>query len=118
MALSRLAAQFAAEINLQDWSDAPHRADKAGHRNEHDRPPAKRLSPEETDNIRKNVMWVTAQVLGYNDPNFDEYEYARACGVNTSTPSGRPNSGEIRYGLRIDGAGRYQRPGTYEVDKD
>jgi hypothetical protein len=118
MTLSRLAAQFAAEINQHDWSDAPYRADKAGHRNDHDRGSARQLLQTETDTVRMNVMWVTAQVLGYNDPNFDMYEYARACGVNTSTPSGRPNSGAIRYGLRIDGAGRYHRPGTYEVDKD
>jgi hypothetical protein len=118
MALSRLAAQFAAEINQHDWSDAPYRADKAGHRNDHDRQPAPQLTQSETGTIRMNVMWVTAQVLGYNDPNFDVYEYARACGVDTSTPSGRPNSGAIRYGLRIDGTGRFHRPGAYEPDEE
>jgi hypothetical protein len=31
MALSRLAEDFAAEIRNHDWSDAPWRADRAGH---------------------------------------------------------------------------------------
>lgn len=118
MALSRLAAQFAAEIKQHDWSDAPFRADRAGHRNDFDRSRSPQLPPVETDTIRMNVMWVTAQVLGYNDPNFDVYEYARACGVNTSTPSGHPNSGVIRFGLRIELDGRYHRPGSYAADEE
>lgn len=56
-------------------------------------------------------MWVTAQVLGYLDPNLDVYEFAEAAGVDTRTPSGHERSGHIRYGLRIVD-GRYCRPGT------
>ncbi|MEU8158143.1 hypothetical protein AB0B94_31195 [Micromonospora sp. NPDC048986] len=121
MALSRLAQQFADEIRNHDWSDAPYRADKAGHKREHDtsrgRHNVPQLAPEETDTIRLNVMWVTAQVLAYNDPNFDVYEFAEACGVDTTTPSGRPRSGHITAGLRgaaYPGSG-YARPGSDEA---
>lgn len=120
MPLSRLAREFAAEIRLQDWSDAPYRLDRAGHNREHDtnRLPDV-LTPEQTERIRTNVMWVTAQVLGYGDPNFHVYEFADACGVNTKTRRGEPDGG-IEYGLRREHqpGGRYQRPGTYEYDDD
>jgi hypothetical protein len=114
MALSRAAREFAAEINNHDWSDAPYRADRAGHRREDD--PNSHGTPQldrrQTDTLRMNVMWVTAQVLGHADPNFDPFEYAEACGVNTRTPSGRPRSGVITAGLRIDHeTGKYGRPG-------
>ncbi|MEU2147905.1 MULTISPECIES: hypothetical protein [Streptomyces] len=59
-----------------------------------------------------NVMWVTAQVLGYQDPNFDVYEFAAACGVETMTRSGRLNGG-IEAGVRLHD-GRYMRPGTWD----
>lgn len=115
MALSRQAREIAAEIRLQDWSDAPHRADRAGHRREHDTNRGDRvLSPLETDVLRMNVMWVTAQALGYADPNFDEYEFAQACGVNILTRSGR-RDGSISAGLRKTD-GRFHHPGTYEPD--
>lgn len=61
-------------------------------------------------------MWVVAQVLGHRDPNFDEYEFAEACGVDTRTRSGRPRSGHIAYGLRRDAGGCYDRPGTWGAD--
>lgn len=115
MALSRQAREFAAEIRLQDWSDAPFRADRAGHNREYDTNRVQQvLTPQETDIVRMNVMWVVAQVLGYTDPNFDEYEFADACGVNIYTSSGRKNGG-IAAGLRRT-EGRYHRPGTYEPD--
>jgi hypothetical protein len=61
-----------------------------------------------------NVMWVAAQVLGHRDPNFDEYEFAEACGVDTRTASGR-KSGTIRAGLRIHhDTGRFYRPGSLD----
>lgn len=111
MALSRLASDFAAEINYHDWSDAPFRMDRAGHRRELDgytsTPP---LSDQQTESVRTNVMWVVAQVLGHYDPNLDPYEFAQACGVNTHTPSGRPRSGHITAGLRHDLAGRLAGP--------
>lgn len=115
MALSRQAQQFADEIRNHDWSDAPFRADRAGHQREHDtnRGPTQ-LSAAETDNIRMNVMWVTAQVLAYNDPNFDVYEFAEACGVKTTTPPGRRDGG-ILAGLR-QRDGRYARPGTWDFE--
>lgn len=116
MALSRLAAEFAAEIKLHDWSDAPWRADRAGHRREHDSNigVTPQLPPVETDTIRLNVMWVTAQVLAHADPNLDVYEFAEACGVDTRTPTGRPRSGHIPYGLRGNPISGYAAPGSLE----
>lgn len=61
-------------------------------------------------------MWVTAQVLAYQDPNFDVYEFAEACGVDTKTRSGRRDGG-ISAGLR-EGNGKYMRPGTWDLDED
>jgi hypothetical protein len=114
MTLSRLAGEFAAEIRNHDWSDAPYRWDRAGHRREYDsQRSVKQLDPAETDAIRANVMWVVAQVLGYGDPNLDPFEFAEACGVDTRTPSGRPRSGVITAGLRFDHqTGAYLPPGV------
>lgn len=114
MALSRLAEAFAAEIRNHDWSDAPWRADRAGHDRSRDSNKGEwQLQPHETETVRLNVMWVTAQVLGYMDPNFDVYEFAEAAGVDTRTSRGE-RSGHIRYGLRqVDG--RYSRPGTWDA---
>lgn len=115
MALSRLAREFAAEIRNHDWSDAPYRTDRAGHRREDDRLDrrSEQLSRVETDRVRMNVMWVAAQVLGHADPNFDEHEFAEAAGVDPYDSRGR-KSGTITAGLRkVDG--RYCRPGTWDV---
>ncbi|MFD8531542.1 hypothetical protein ACFV0L_29390 [Streptosporangium canum] len=114
MALSRLAQEFAAEIKLQDWSDAPYRRDRAGHRRENDSPSklGRELDKVETDSVRMNVMWVAAQVLGHADPNFNVYEFAEACGVDTQTRTGRQDGG-IEAGLRKNGA-RYQQPGVLD----
>lgn len=110
--LSRLAQQFADEIRLQDWSDAPYRADRAGHNREFDtNRNAGFLEPTQTDVVRLNVMWVTAQVLAYNDPNFDVVEYAAACGCASIS------KGILKAGLRGAGS-EYQRPGTYEFDEE
>jgi hypothetical protein len=116
MALSRLAREFAAEISYHDWSDAPYRLDRAGHQRDHDRHNAtpQQLTPAETDCVRTNVMWVAAQVLGHADPNFDVYEFADWCGVDTRTPSGRSRSGHIAAGLRYDNTGAINRPGDPE----
>ncbi|MFE2973408.1 hypothetical protein [Streptomyces sp. NPDC059258] len=110
MALSHIARLHAAEIRNHDWSDAPFRADRAGHDRADDGGRGDQLTQPETDNIRMNVMWVTAQVLGYQDPNFDVYEFAEACGVETRTRSGRPD-GTILAGIRLLND-RYARPGT------
>ncbi|MFG1659135.1 hypothetical protein ACGFIY_21640 [Micromonospora chersina] len=110
--MSRLAQQFADEIRQHDWSDAPYRADRAGHRRQDDRTPSPQLEPTQTDILRMNVMWVTAQVLGYNDPNFDVYEFAEACGVKTTTKSGNRDGG-ISAGLRRFSDGGYAQPGTW-----
>lgn len=118
MALSRIAREHAAEIKNHDWSDAPWRTDRAGHDHNVDSQHKKSeqvLSEDETRRVRTNVMWVTAQVLAYRDPNFDVYEFAEACGVNTLTGSGRRN-GSIAAGLRQMN-GQYARPGTYEYDE-
>lgn len=116
MALSRLAREFAAEIRQHDWSDAPWRRDRAGHDRVHDtNRGTKVLSEHETDAVRTNVMWVTAQVLAHADANFDAYEFAEACGVDTRTRRG-VTSGVIEAGLRKDRDGRYHRPGTWDAD--
>jgi hypothetical protein len=116
MALSRLAEAFAAEIRNHDWSDAPWRADRAGHDRSKDSNSygVPQLTRDQTDTVRLNVMWVTAQVLGYLDPNLDVYEFAEAAGVNTLTARGE-RSGHIHYGLRHIADGRYCRPGTWDA---
>ncbi|WP_067142765.1 hypothetical protein [Microtetraspora malaysiensis] len=104
MALSRLAREFAAAIKYQDWSDSPWRLDRAGHRRELDskaRPTDDFLKPEEARRVRVNVMWVTAQVLGHADPNFDVHEYAKACGVTGHSV------GTIEAGIMRDHTGAY-----------
>ncbi|MEU7170222.1 hypothetical protein ABZ949_01870 [Micromonospora tulbaghiae] len=112
MPLSRLAQQFADEIRQHDWSDAPYRADRAGHRRSDDKTPTPQLEPAQTDMIRINVMWVHAQVLAYNDPNFDVHEFAEACGVRARTRGGNLDGG-ITAGLRRLPDGGYARPGTW-----
>ncbi|MFI6354375.1 hypothetical protein ACIBJF_17335 [Streptomyces sp. NPDC050743] len=115
MALSRFARDFAAEIAQHDWSDAPYRRDRAGHdRSRDSKSGAQVLSDSEIESLLTNVMWVTAQVLGYHDPNFDVFEFAEACGVNIRTSRGA-KSGVIDAGLRAP-YGRYMRPGTWEFD--
>lgn len=86
MALSKIARDFAREISNHHWSDAPYRRDRAGHNRDSDTRAGDRvLNDQETDAVRTNVMWVTAQVLGYHDPNFNVYEFAEACGVDIRT---------------------------------
>lgn len=117
MALSKIAQQFADEINQQDWSDAHIRLDRAGHNRNFDsksRPDDDVLDADKARFVKTNVMWVTAQVLGYNDPNFNVHEFAEACGVNILNSRGEP-SGSITAGLR-EQSGRYMRPGTFEFD--
>ncbi|MFC9330803.1 hypothetical protein [Kitasatospora sp. NPDC057015] len=121
MTLSRLAAQFAAEINQQDWSDAHIRADRAGHRRDRDRPGSaeKVLSPAEAEKVKINAAWVTAQVLGYNDSNFDPHEFFKACGVSDQWLWNRDGqrSGFVAAGLRtrtgLAGEVEYQVPGMW-----
>ncbi|MEV0220922.1 hypothetical protein [Streptomyces sp. NPDC050704] len=111
MALSALARQFAAEIKNHDWSDAPYRADRAGHDRSVDNRSAEVLTPQQTDTVRMNVMWVTAQVLGYQDPSLELFEFAEACGVNIYTSRGA-RSGVITAGVRTNEDGHYVIPGT------
>jgi hypothetical protein len=114
MALSRIAEAFAAEISNHDWSDAPWRADRAGHdRSTDSHQGVQQLTPAETANVRLNVMWVVAQVLAHMDPNLDVYGFAEAAGVNTRTSHGDP-SGHIVYGLRRVNE-QYCRPGTWDA---
>ncbi|WP_371566225.1 hypothetical protein [Streptomyces canus] len=118
MPLSKLARDFAREINNHDWSDAPYRRDRAGHSRTGDTNRGDRvLTEKETNAVRTNAMWVAAQVLGYYDPNFSVYEFAEACGVDTLTRRG-DRDGTILAGVRHDGYGRYMRPGTWEVDPE
>jgi len=105
MALSRTAREFAAEIKLMDWSDAPYRLDRAGHRRDDDTRRSKlQLAKAETDRLASNVVLVVAQVLSYGDPNLDLDEFAAACGVELS-------SGELHYGLRFTQEGDLAAPG-------
>jgi hypothetical protein len=105
MALSRDAQEFAAEIKLMDWSDAPYRLDRAGHRRDDDTRRSKlQLAKAETDRLASNVVLVVAQVLSYGDPNLDLDEFAAACGVELS-------SGELHYGLRFTQEGDLAAPG-------
>jgi hypothetical protein len=109
VALSRLAQEFAAEIKQHGWSDAPYRADRAGHDRARDsKRSAEELAPEETEKVLLNVMWVTAQVLGHADANFDVVEFAGACGVDTTKWSRLT----LENGLRKSLDGRYDKPGT------
>lgn len=113
--LSRLADEFAREIQNHDWSDAPYRADRAGHRREHDgrKKSHEVLSDDETDTVRTNVMWVTAQVLMHADPNFDLVAFAEACGAPRwviYNSSGKV-SGALAAGIRRDNEGRAAAPG-------
>jgi hypothetical protein len=103
--LSRIAREMAAEIASHDWSDSPYRLDRAGHQRSWDSPGRRIEQPldkTETDFIRTNVMWATAQVLKHADPNLDVYEYAAACGVPRSIThrNNGSKSGAISYGLR------------------
>ena len=106
--LSRIAREMAAEIANHDWSDAPYRLDRAGHQRTFDRGwrQAKRLTNAEAVNIRTNVMWVTAQVLGHADPALDVEEYAKECKVEISR-------GGLIAGLRTRGH-VYATPGGYD----
>ncbi|MFD3596403.1 hypothetical protein ACFWU5_27090 [Nocardia sp. NPDC058640] len=112
MALSRVARKFADEIRNHDWSDAPFRVDRAGHRRESDVVKSSRTSQlelQQTDFVRMNVMWVVGQVLWSEDPNFQPYEFADACGVDIYAKSGRLNGG-IEMGFRRDAEGRACSP--------
>lgn len=120
MALSKIAQEFAAEIRNHDWSDAPWRLDRAGHSRTGDsssKITERVLTDDEARRVKTNAMWVTAQVLGYNDPNFDVYEFAEACGLNTRNSRGGKNGG-IDAGLRKDAYGRFMRPGTWKFDDE
>ncbi|MEV4227030.1 hypothetical protein AB0J81_07965 [Streptomyces bobili] len=116
MGLSRLAQEFAAEIKQHDWSDAPYRPDRAGHNRERDYEKSSKtpvLNSDETEVLRLNVMWVTAQVLAHAErTNFDVVEFAQACGVNTEKWAGG-----IQRGLRIRN-GRCVKPGTWDELSD
>lgn len=110
--LSRLAREFAAEIANHDWSDAPWRIDRAGHQRSTDtnRGPNE-LTDKQTDNVKLNVTWVVAQVLGHADPNLDIKEFAAAAGVQENRP------GILRAGLRAWN-NIYASPGTFDFDPD
>lgn len=109
--LSRLAREFADEIKSHDWSDAHDRADRAGHQRSNDTHRTEQLSERQTENVRMNVVWVTGQVLGHADPNFDVVEFAIACGI-TLYPEGW-----IKAGVRtINGV--WAIPGTFDYVGD
>ncbi|MET4783479.1 hypothetical protein ABIB56_003499 [Glaciihabitans sp. UYNi722] len=117
MPLSRIAQEFADEIRNHNWSDSPWRLDRAGHDPAQDRGtlPRAPLSSEEADNVKTNVMWVTAQVLFFQDPNFSVNEFAVACGVprRVTHRSDGNFSGGLSSGLRVQD-GVVARPGTWD----
>lgn len=116
--LTGIERDMAAEIKQHDWSDAPYRLDRAGHRREDDsNRGSDHLTETEADNVRINVMWVAAQVLKYQRPDLDVHEFAEACGTPDSFRLRRDGSpsGMIDAGIRFDhevGNGQVQRPGT------
>ncbi len=100
--LSTFAQTLADEIRAQDWSDAHSRADGARHDRMLDRTSAPQLSPDETETVHVNVMWVAAQALSIHDPNFDVHAFAEAAGVSDAyrlRKDGTPSRG-IPAGLR------------------
>lgn len=122
MALSGRARDMAAEIKLHDWSDAHNRLDRAGHRRELDSR-SKLTTPlkgQEAEYVRMNVVWVTAQVLKYEDPTLNIIEYAEACGVPEGFLRNRDGSpsGMLSAGIRgevSNGSFTAHRPGTFEA---
>ncbi|SKZ39448.1 Uncharacterised protein [Mycobacteroides abscessus subsp. massiliense] len=116
--LSRIASEFAAEIAYHDWQDAPWRLDRAGHQRDQESPSKrseKWLKADEAENVRTNVMWVTAQVLKHLDPNLDLHEYAEACDVprRITHRSNGSRSDAIRYGIRGNGESA-DAPGAHQ----
>jgi hypothetical protein len=105
--MSRIAREFAAEIDSTDWCDAPYRLDRAGHRRSSDSPGRRvehPLDEQEAAFVKPNVMWMAAQVLKHADPNLDVHEFAAACGVPRSITHRKngSRSDAITYGLRWD----------------
>lgn len=100
---------MAGEIAGHDWSDAPYRLDRAGHQRSEDTKNSAHapLSEAESDNVRWNVVMVTAQVVLLQDPGMDVVEYAMACGLPrglTHNTNGKP-SGGLSAGLRRPAGG-------------
>ncbi|MGW7196633.1 hypothetical protein [Streptomyces chryseus] len=111
MALSQEASDYAAEIRLHDWSDAPYRTNRAGHDRTTDYKATKEhLNDLETARVRWNVMITAAQFFQYRDPNFNLPEFAEACGVDMNAPTGRW-LGNLEAGLRHDRNGHVSPPG-------
>jgi hypothetical protein len=109
MALSRVATKIAAEIRDQDWSDAHSRLDGARHNRDLDHTSEPQLKPMQAESVRMNVVWVVAQALAEEDPNFSVREFAKASGVPDDyllTRRGTPNGG-IEAGLRPVGRDIY-----------
>jgi hypothetical protein len=112
---------LAAEIRGHYWGDAPYRADRAGHRREDDsRRPVQTevLSAAEAESVRMNVVWVVAQSLGYEDPSFDPWVFAEACGVDRAYlfNSKGKRSRVVEAGLGIDADGYYTAPGSRSTE--
>lgn len=111
-ALTSRERQLADEIEAHDWACAPYHPSGAAHPTPQTLTP--RLTDDEAERVRVNVMWVVAQCLGYEDPEFNPDAFAIACGVTRDyrcTPFGGPST-IIREGLRIGTDGSYYRPGS------
>lgn len=104
MSLSRIAQSLAREIRAQDWSDSHTRLDGSRHDRRADRTSAAQLESGQDEYVRLNVVWVVAQALSGEDPNFNVREFARAAGVSKDfllTRRGSAN-GMIEAGLRFN----------------
>ncbi|PPF50340.1 hypothetical protein C5B94_15390 [Clavibacter michiganensis] len=130
-ALTARERHLAAEIRAHDWSEAPYRASGTAHAPAHapsgddsgsgsgsdggsPGSAAPRLSPEEAERVRVNVMWVVAQCLGYEDPEFNPDAFAEAAGITRDyrcTPFGG-RSAIVREGLRVGTDGSFDTPGS------
>lgn len=101
--LATLHAALAEEIREQDWSDAHSRLDGARHNRERDHTTAPQLPAAEVEAIRMNVIWVVAQALANDDPNFDVRSFAEAAGASPRfllTRDGRRKNRMIEAGIR------------------
>lgn len=116
--LSRDAQERADEIRLHDWSDAPWRIDRAGHSRASDsksKLTTKVLSVNETDNVRWNVVLVTAQPFINSDPNFKLTEFAIACGLPPSMTGTLTNpNGGLDAGIRRNVDRHVAKPGSWD----
>lgn len=102
--LSTQHAALAEQIRNQDWSDAHTRLDGAGHNRITDKTTTAQLTPEESERVRMNVIWVVGQALADHDPNFSIRHFAESAGASQAflvTRDGKRKNGMIEAGIRV-----------------